>query len=68
MSDLNGDAGHDLTYAAAYCGLSPHTIRALARRKAIAHYRVGRRLVFKDADLASFMADRRVEANTGGGA
>ena len=60
-ADLNGATGRNLGYAATFMGLSKHTVRALARRRAIAHYRIGRRLVFKDADLEVFMATRRVE-------
>lgn len=65
MSDLNGSTGRDLKYAAAFTGLSAHTVRALARRKMLSHFRLGRRLIFKDADLEAFMASRRVEARPG---
>jgi len=62
MSDLNGSTGRDLKYAAAFTGLSVHTIRALARRKELAHFKLGRRLIFREADLAAYMAAHRVEA------
>jgi excisionase family DNA binding protein len=61
-ADLNGAAGHDLKYAAAFLGLSKHTVRQLARRKTIAHYRLSRRLVFKDHDLEEYLNRHRVEA------
>lgn len=60
--DLNGDTGRDLKYAGAFLGLSPHTVRAMVRRKMLAHYRVGRRLIFRDSDLQAFMDRHRVEA------
>jgi hypothetical protein len=59
-ADLNGQTGRDLKYAAAYLGLSPHTVRSLARRRLLAHYRLSRRLVFKDADLSAFLLRHRV--------
>jgi len=63
MSDSpNGTTGRDLKYGAAFLGLSPHTLRALARRKAITHYKIGRRLVFKDQDLQEYLDRHRVEA------
>lgn len=62
MSDSpNGATGHDLKYAAAFLGISPFTVRALARRKELAHYRLGRRLVFKDGDLQAYLDRHRVE-------
>ncbi len=63
-SALNGDGGHDLKYAAAFLGLSKHTVRALARRRALEHYRLGRRLVFKDAQLRAYLDRHRVEAKS----
>jgi Helix-turn-helix domain len=61
-ADLNGASGLDLKYAARFLGLSPHTVRALARRQALAHFRIGRRLVFKEADLVAFLQLHRIEA------
>jgi excisionase family DNA binding protein len=61
-ADLNGATGHDLKYAAAFLGLSAHTVRALARRREIEHYRLGRRLVFKDDQLRAYLDRHRVEA------
>jgi excisionase family DNA binding protein len=63
----NGTTGRDLKYAAAFVGLSVHTVRQLARRKAITHYRLGRRLVFKDEDLTEYMCRHRVEARESAG-
>jgi excisionase family DNA binding protein len=57
-----GATGRDLNYAATFTGLSKFTVRALARRRALAHYRLGRRLVFKDEDLLEYMRRNRVEA------
>jgi excisionase family DNA binding protein len=61
-ADLNGATGRDLRYAASFLGLSPHTVRQLARRRVIGHYRLGRRLVFKDHDLSAYLRQHRVEA------
>jgi excisionase family DNA binding protein len=61
-AELNGATGRDLRYAAGFLGLSPHTVRALARRRALAHFRLGRRLIFKDADLEGYLSKHRVEA------
>jgi excisionase family DNA binding protein len=58
----NGAAGHNLRYAAAFLGLSPHTVRSLARRRQLAHFRIGRRLIFKLADLEQYLDRHRVEA------
>ena len=60
--DLNGVTGHDLEYAAAFLGLSKYTVRALARRRELAHFRLGRRLVFKEPDLEAYLRRHRVEA------
>lgn len=62
MSDLNGSTGRDLRYASLFLGVSPHTVRALARRKELAHFRIGRRLIFKDTDLQQYLDRHRVEA------
>ena len=61
-ADLNGSTGRDLRWVAARTGLSVHTIRALARRRAIAHYRLGRRLVFQEKDVLAYLERHRVEA------
>ena len=37
------------------------TIRALARRRAIGHTRLGRKLLFTEADLREYLERRRVE-------
>lgn len=54
--------GRDLRWVAARMGLSVHTIRSLARRRALSHYRLGRRLVFAEADVVEYMQRHRVEA------
>lgn len=51
-----------LKWAGLKMGISEHTVRALVRRKALAHYRVGRRIVILDPDIDAFMARRRVPA------
>lgn len=56
------DEGRDLGYAGKALGLSPHTVRALARRRELAHYRLGRRLVFRDSDIAEYLRRHRIEA------
>lgn len=61
MNDLNGASGRDLKFAAEFLGLSVHTVRALARRRLIGHYRLGRRLVFKEPDLVEYLRQHRVE-------
>jgi excisionase family DNA binding protein len=61
-ADLNGATGRDLPYAAKYLGLSVHTVRQLARRRQLTHYKLGRRLVFKDDDLQHYLDRNRVEA------
>jgi excisionase family DNA binding protein len=60
--DLNGSTGRDLKYAGAFLGISPHTVRQLARRQQLAHFRIGRRLIFKDTDLQQYLDRHRVEA------
>jgi excisionase family DNA binding protein len=60
--DSNSTTGRDLKFAATFLGISPHTVRALARRHALAHFRIGRRLVFKEADLEAFLSRHRVDA------
>lgn len=60
-ADLNGATGRDLRYAGAFLGISPHTVRQLARRQQVGHYRIGRRLIFKDADLQAYLDRHRVE-------
>lgn len=65
--ELNGDEGHDLRWTARRLGLSPHTVRALARRRELAHVRAGRRLVFFEADCAEYLRRHRVEAREAAG-
>ena len=38
------------------------TLRAAARRRELGHTRIGRRLLFTDADLRDYLERRRVEA------
>jgi excisionase family DNA binding protein len=61
ITDLNGNEGHDLPWAAKRLGLSVHTVRALARRRELAHVRAGRRLIFYEADCADYLRRHRVE-------
>src|SRR5262249_19876442 len=61
---VDGGPARDLDYAAAFLGLSKHTVRALTRRRRLAHFRLGRRLVFRDADLEDYMRRHRVEVAT----
>jgi excisionase family DNA binding protein len=63
MSGANGATGRDLDYAALVTGLSKHTVRLKARRGEIAHFKLGRRLVFRDADLEDYMRRHRVDAS-----
>jgi excisionase family DNA binding protein len=56
------DEGRDLGYTAKAVGLSPHTVRALARRRELSHYKLGRRLIFRDSDIAEYLRRHRVEA------
>jgi excisionase family DNA binding protein len=48
--------------AAARLGISGFTLRAWVRKRVLAHYRCGRRIVFDEATLARFLAARRVPA------
>jgi excisionase family DNA binding protein len=61
-ADLNGGTGRDLRYAALVLGISPHTVRQLVRRRQLTHYRIGRRLIFRDDDLQHYLDRHRVEA------
>jgi len=54
----------DLVRAAAFIGISPHTLRAWTRERRIPFHRCGRRIVFTIADLKRFWAASRVEART----
>jgi hypothetical protein len=55
-------AGHDLREAGRRMGISEHTVRALVRQRALAHYRIERRIVLLEPDIDAFMAKRRVVA------
>jgi excisionase family DNA binding protein len=52
----------DLSQAAPFLGVSPHTLRAWTRERRIPFHRCGRRIVFAVTDLDRFLADNRVEA------
>jgi excisionase family DNA binding protein len=43
-------------------GRHPHTIYRLAREGELAHYRVGRNVLFRPADVDAYIEARRVEA------
>jgi excisionase family DNA binding protein len=56
-------ANLSLPEAAQRLGVSPHTLRAWAvYQHRIAHVRLGRRILFRPADLSAFEAANRVEA------
>jgi excisionase family DNA binding protein len=55
--------GRDLDFAAKMTGISKHTLRLYVRRRLIGHYRIGRRIVFSDGDIADFLARHRVPAH-----
>ncbi|MBI3245887.1 MAG: helix-turn-helix domain-containing protein [Deltaproteobacteria bacterium] len=42
-------------------GVSPHTIRAWVREQRIAFYRIGRRILFDEADIQALEEKSRVE-------
>jgi excisionase family DNA binding protein len=48
--------------AATFLGISEHTLRAWARQRRIPYIRLGRRLLFAQPDLESFLNAHRVEA------
>ena len=50
----------NLKEAGQFLRLSPHTVRAYARTRRMPHYRVGRRLLFRIADLEAFLERHRV--------
>jgi excisionase family DNA binding protein len=60
---VNGNEGRDLDFAAKVTGLSKHTLRSYIRRRLIAHYRIGRRIVLTDSDISDFLARHRVPAS-----
>ena len=62
MDTGNDSRKLDLTQAALFLGVSPHTLRAWLRERRIAFHRCGRRIVFAVSDLEQFLADHRVEA------
>jgi excisionase family DNA binding protein len=43
-------------------GISRHTVRSLIRRRELAAYKIGRRVVVDEQDVARFLAARRVPA------
>jgi excisionase family DNA binding protein len=52
----------DVEEAASLLKVSPRTLRRMAERREIAHFRVGRRLLFSDHDIAEFLTKSRVSA------
>ncbi len=46
-------------------GLSIFTIRSLLRRGAIAHHKLGRRIIVFEGDVQAFLAANRIEARDG---
>lgn len=53
----------DVAETAPLIKVSPRTLRRMAERREIGHYRVGRRLLFSDQDIAEFLKKSRVPAN-----
>jgi excisionase family DNA binding protein len=53
----------DTEEAAPKVHVSPRTLRRIAGRGEISHYRVGRRLLFSDQDIAEFMNKAKVSAH-----
>ncbi len=53
--DVINDSYLDAEEAAQYLGIKPFTLRVWSRQGRINHYRAGRLLRFKKADLDSFM-------------
>ncbi len=51
-----------LKESAAIARSGQSTLRAAARRREIGHTRIGRRLLFTEADLRAYLERRRVEA------
>jgi excisionase family DNA binding protein len=58
----------NLEAAAAYTGLSPHTVRWYAKTGRIAYSKPGRRLLFRREDLDRFVRTGRVEPTQTGAA
>jgi excisionase family DNA binding protein len=54
--------GRNLRDTGRKMGISPHTVRVLVRRRELAHYRIGKRIVITDADIDAYMARCRVAA------
>jgi excisionase family DNA binding protein len=55
----------DYRGAARLTGLSPRTIRHLARQRRIPHLRIGRMIRFDATELQAWLADRHVAAEAG---
>ena len=53
-----------VTEAATKIGISPSKLYQLASARAIAHYRIGGKIVFFDQDIAAYLASCRVGAVT----
>ena len=53
---------HTLREAASILRCGQSTLRAAARRRAIGHTRLGRKLLFTEADLREYLGQKRVEA------
>jgi excisionase family DNA binding protein len=48
--------------AARLIKVSPRTLRRMAERREISHFRVGRRLLFSDQDIAEYLSRSRISA------
>ena len=57
----------NINKAASYLGLSRAWLYVLVDRRAIPHYRIGRRVLFRTADLDRFVDERAVSVEPNGG-
>lgn len=64
--DVMNDHYLDVGEAAQYLGIKPFTLRVWSRQGKINHYRAGRLLRFKKADLDSFMKKEFVPSREAG--
>jgi excisionase family DNA binding protein len=55
------EASIDIRPASRLLGISPFTLGSLVRRRAIPHYRIGRRIKFLPSELEQWRLAKRVE-------
>ncbi len=53
----------DIDQAARFVGLKKGTLYNMVSRKAIPHYKLGNRVLFKESDLEAWFEDKRVRTN-----